>query len=507
MRIDWARLALSGMLAAPLIGCAAVDPRPDFRRVDQHVAAAIGDSALEPPEDAATAQRMIDERLRDGLTAEEALQICLMNNPRVRAAYLRVGVARADVVQAGLFSNPSLALSLRMPDGGGLTNLQFDVAQNIADLWLIPARTRAAQGDLDRATREVAREVSAAALDTRIAYFTAIGADQELEIVSENRALAEQLVEAARARRTAGVGSEIDVNLAAAELMQTEVRAQTATISAFEARRQLCVLLGLMDSPTELELRDRLPDPPAGDFDVPALVRAAEVSRLDLVAADYLIAAAAARVEQEKRSVVSDVQVGVSFERVERGRRGDRDFLADTLWASAQAGALAAPSLQPRGDQPTESVLGPSLSLKVPIFDQNQAQIAKAELIHQTMMASRGALLVEVTHETRAAAQRAAATSALLTYYDDNFLPLAQRNLDLSRAAYREGALSLLSVLEAQKALLAARSQAIQTRRDYIVALIDLEKAVGLPIDRMPGRGADRPMTRSPAANNPETSE
>lgn len=51
-------------------------------------------------------------------------------------------------------------------------------------------------------------------------------------------------------------------------------------------------------------------------------------------------------------------------------------------------------------------------------------------------------------------------------------------------------------MLEAQKALLAARSQAIQTRRDYIVALIDLEKAVGLPIDRMPSRGADRPMTR-----------
>jgi outer membrane protein TolC len=245
------------------------------------------------------------------------------------------------------------------------------------------------------------------------------------------------------------------------------------------------VLLGLKLSPDELVLADKLPDPPALQLVEDQLVTVAERSRLDLVAAGYVIEATSARVEQEKLSVISDVELGVSFERERRGRRGDRPWLADTLWASAEAGALAAPSIRPREKLPTDTMLGPTLSLELPIFDQNQAQIARAEFLYRTAIANRDALLLEVTQETRAAIRRARTAWDVSGYYRDSLLPLVQTNLDLSREAYTAGKLSLLAVLEAQKAMLASRSRYVEALREGVVSLTELEKAVGLPVERM----------------------
>lgn len=470
---------------AMLGGCATVNPRDDYQRVDEHVSHSTGIARPERPEDAAAARKMTAERLAGGISVGEAMELCLLNNPRVRAAYLNVGVARADFVQAGLFQNPALSISLRLPDGGGLANLELSVAQNIADLWLMPARKRAAEGDLQRETLGVARAVAIAVLDTRSTYFAALAADRELEIACENRELAQQLVDAAQTRRTAGVGSEIDVNLARTELMQTEIAERRAELAAFEARRRLAELLGLWESPDTLVLTDVLPDAPDWSPTDALLLDAAGRCRLDLVAADFVVAATAARVEQEKMSVVSDVELGVSFERSERGRRGDRPWLADTLWASAEAGDPSAPSLRPREKLPTNTVLGPTLSFELPIFDQNQAQIARAELLHEAAKANQAALMLEVTHETRGALRRARAAWDLARYYRDNLLPLLQTNLDLSREAYRGGKLSVLEVLEAQKSLLATRGRYVESLRDSAIAVTDLEKAIGLPVDRL----------------------
>ncbi len=501
------QLSFRAALVAVLLlsGCARVNPRPDYEAVNARVGAATGVMVAAPPEDQVALRALVDARLADGLTAAEALELCLLNNQRVRAAYMRIGVARADVVQAGLFRNPSLALALRLPDGGGLTNLQADVAQGISDLWLVPARQRAAEGELQRETLEVAREISAAVLDARAAYYAALAADRELEIATENRTLTRTLVDTASARQSAGVGSVFDVNLTRTEFMQTELATKAATQAAFEARRRLAVLLGLAERPDALTLSDKLPESRGGALSAEQLVLAAQRSRLDLVAADYLVAASAARFEQETLSIITDVELGLSFERAQRGRRGDRPWLADTLWASAEAGALAAPSLRPREKLPTDSVIGPSLSLELPVFDQNQAQIARAALLHQAAVANRAALLLEVTQETRAAMQRAQTAWEVADYYRNQLLPLAQANLELGREAYRAGNLSLLAVLEAQKALLTARRRYVEALRDSATALVDLEKAVGRPAEQLLGEAAAFSATRpATGPTNPE---
>ncbi|MBK9128475.1 MAG: TolC family protein [Phycisphaerales bacterium] len=476
---------LCAATALATAGCAAVDPSADYRLVDERVRAALGADVSPRFADDAQIAATTDALLADGLTADEALQLSLLNNPGVRAAYARVGIARADVVQAGLFSNPTLSIALRFPDGGGLSNIELAVAQSIAELWLLPVRKRAAEGELQREILVVAREISRAALDARAAYFEALAAERAETLARESGRVAQELLDAAVARQQAGVGSEIDVNLARTELMQTEVGARRAAQATAESRLRLAAVLGLRDAADGLKLAGELPEPPHGGLDAERLAALAETTRLDLVAAGYVVRVAEARVEQEQLSVFADVEVGLSVERDARNSRGDRPWLADTAWATAEAGELAAPSLRPRERVSTDVVLGPTLSLKLPIFDQNQAQIAKARHAHEAACAGRDALLVEVLQETRAAAGRAQASWDVARYYRDRLLPLADESLGLAREAYRSGKLSLLAVLEAQKSLLAARERYLEALREGIVALIQLEKAVGLPAESL----------------------
>lgn len=142
---------------ASLTGCATVDPRLDYARLGRQVTEATGQERVYQPEDDDLIPSLVDELLREGITASEAAQICLLNNPTLQAALMDIGMARADVVQSGLLSNPSLGIALRFPSGGGLATLESGLAQNIADLWHIPVRKRVAQRSLDGMVLETVR--------------------------------------------------------------------------------------------------------------------------------------------------------------------------------------------------------------------------------------------------------------------------------------------------------------------------------------------------------------
>ena len=91
---------------ASLAGCATVDPRLDYARLGRQVTEATGQERVYQPEDDDLIPGLVEELLREGITAGEAAQICLLNNPTLQAALMDIGMARADVVQSGLLSNP-----------------------------------------------------------------------------------------------------------------------------------------------------------------------------------------------------------------------------------------------------------------------------------------------------------------------------------------------------------------------------------------------------------------
>lgn len=474
--------------SAPMWGCAVVKPEPDYDRAGKTITDATGvDSVFRPGEEDAGA-KMVCELLEAGITNDEAVQIGLINNPTLQAAFYEIGLARADVVQSGLFSNPSLALSVAFPEGGGRSNVQATFAQNIVDLWQIPIRKRASERLLDAAVLDVARQASQLAVDIRSAYFTAVAADQALLITKQNVGIAEQLLEAAKARQEAGAVGELDVNLARGAVYSAELELQRARLDADAAKRRLAILLGLTEVADDLQLSTKLLLPSMVELDADQIVQMALRTRLDIQSARMETEAELHRIDLEIAKIIPEFSIGLYDERSERRALPGRKILADTARASVAAGAPTAPEIQSRGQrnqersQEIDNIFGPVFNLTLPLFDQNQAQIAKARFAYQQSILELDALERTVVQAVRQGVDAAQTARRIAAYFHEKMLPQAQSNLDLSRQSYQAGRASLIVLLDAQRILLATRRDAVVADRESAITTAELERLTARPI-------------------------
>lgn len=445
------------------------------------------DTVYDPNEDAEIGRR-VAEIVRAGLTAEDAVRVALLNNPTLQAAFYRIGMARADVVQSGLFSNPSLSFSLQFPEGGGRSNLQASLAQNIVDLWQIPVRKRVSESTLTETVLSIGRDGARLAADVKAAYFAAVAADRHLTIAKENLEVARNLLDVTQARQKAGAVGELDVNLARSPVLTAELDVQSARFGADTARRRLAILLGLTGRGEELQLIEPLPQPPEMSLPSDHIVEVALEARLDLSAARQTSTSAEQRVREEYLKVFPNIEIGPFLERSESRGQPGRNILADTARSSVAAGGLTAPDIQSRGQrdqarrQEINSILGPALTMTLPIFDQNQAQIAKAEYEYQQTLKQLDAIKRAVVQEARQAADQAETAWKIARYYEAQVVPQALQALELSDTSYRAGKTSIVTVLEAQRTLLATRRSSVNAARDAAQAIADLERATGRPL-------------------------
>ena len=198
-----------------------------------------------------------------------------------------------------------------------------------------------------------------------------------------------------------------------------------------------------------LVLTDPLPEPGNAPVDPEVLVQRALEARLDLRAIDMAIKSLDARLRLEQRKAWGDVGAGVSVERPAEG-----------------------------GD----SLVGPALSLTLPLFDQNQAQVARAGFQLEQMIKLHESAQVAVAQDVRSSADRVIMASRNLVFYGEELLPQAQRSLELAREAYAAGRTPLLALVEVQRQLLEARRGHVTLRLEAATSASDLERVVGAPL-------------------------
>lgn len=454
-----------------VIGCASVDPAVDYRRAAQDVARATGQEQMyQPGEDALVAAR-VEALLAGGLTAGEAVQVALLNNPALQAAWMDIGMARADFVQAGLLSNPSLGGSLRFPSGGGLANLEISIAQNLAELWQIPSRQKTAKAGIEQAVLNLAAKAADLAADTRVAYYRAVGASELHKVARGNLAVASQLLELAIGRQEAGAGNELDVNLARGAVLEGELAVEAARLEAAESKRTLGKLLGLTSDAESLTLAEPFPDVLVPRLDPALVIARAQQVRLDVRAARQALAEAEARVTEQYLMIFPTLEIGADMERAER-----------------HSGS----------DEGTNVITGPAWNLELPIFDQNQARIARARYARNQAQKQLDVVERLMIQEVRSAIDRMNTAWNVAGLYRDRFLPLAERNLELSRESYQAGRASFLAVLEAQRFYLETRRRFTEALQGAAVTIPELERAVSSPIESLRN---DLSATSQPAAD------
>ena len=89
-----------------------------FQAVQQSVKERTGKGVRWEEDQAAREQALqqVGQLLRKPLTVDTAVQIALLNNRSLQAAFEQIGLSAAEVLEAATIPNPKIDMSVRFPD-------------------------------------------------------------------------------------------------------------------------------------------------------------------------------------------------------------------------------------------------------------------------------------------------------------------------------------------------------------------------------------------------------
>src|ERR1700754_2155795 len=121
--------------------------------------------ALQSPE-AAQARIPPGVALSDGLSEDEAVAIALWNNAVFHNDLAALGIARADLIEAGLLRNPLLSLLLPLT----MSQLEATITFPAEVFFQRPRRVAAAKAELERVAQSLEQNALNLVRDVRVAY-------------------------------------------------------------------------------------------------------------------------------------------------------------------------------------------------------------------------------------------------------------------------------------------------------------------------------------------------
>ena len=435
----------TALLLATLSGCATLPPHNGGADVTG-LLAERGQAAFSGTDiDAARTQlARLSGRV---LGIDDAVRIALVNNPALTAEYAKLGFAAADVYDAGRLSNPVLSASLFVPDAGGERNqVGFGLAQSFTDLLLLRSRSHFAQAEFERVQMSVGAQVLNLAADTESAYYRLAGAWQVVT-------LREAVATAARASATlaqrffdAGNINRLELALEQAAASQADLDVLQARLDVTAARSALNRLMGLAASEVRWKSSDRLPVPRAAQTPTVDLLALADRSRLDLAAARAGVTAFADQLGVTRRfRLLGQSEIAIDTERETDGSR----------------------------------ITGPALALELPIFNQGQGRVARAEANLERAEAELRSLEIEIGNDVQLAAAALETAKARADHYRESLIPLRESIVARTQEEVNfmlEGQFQLLTVKQQEYDAWQGYLEAV---RDYWLTRVELARAVG----------------------------
>lgn len=444
-------MLLAALLAAPglLAGCARIEPKKSFDGVREALSER---SELRVEWRGVTAEDQgvddaVEQMLQSELSVDQAVQIALLNNRNLQATYEELGVAQAELVQAGLLSNPVFEFDPRWPvESGFRFSYELTVVQDFLEILVLPLRKRVAEANFQAAQLRVADAVLQTAAQVKAAFYRLQGAQQMTEMRQTVVEATEASADAARRLREAGNITDLDLINERALYEQARLELANARIDATEAREELNALMGLKEPDLGWRVAARLPEPPVVELESGALESLAVSQRLDLAAARQEIKARQRTVALVRRSRIP-FSLGVHSE-----EEPDRD------------GAIT---------------VGPHLEAQVPLFDQGQAKVAAALALLRQSQQRYLALDVEIRSQVRRLSARTLSARARVESYRQVVLPLRSQALEQTQLQFNAMQLGVFQLLMAKQAQVEAGRQYVEALRDYWLARAELERAVG----------------------------
>jgi cobalt-zinc-cadmium efflux system outer membrane protein len=393
----------------------------------------------------ALVEKTLKDLLHGPLAPEAAVKIALLGNRSIQEMCEDFGITQADLVQAGLLTNPLLFGRSHFPTGyeGDGIKPESGVVRSFLDILNIVLRRRIASGDFEQKRLVVAKRVLDLALEVRAAYYTTLGAAQIGHLRQRAARLAESAVELARSLHAAGKLNGLDLaNEEAAYEQAKQIRAR-AEADLLSAREKLTGLLGPLGKGGDGKAVDRLPEVPKKEL-----------------AQDYLESLAVAR------------RLDLAAERLE-GQAIARDL--DVVRANGWPASLGL-GVDAKRERPTPWVVSPRLSHELPLLNLQQALIFGLESQLRQNEARFASLATAIRSEVRSILRRLQLTRSQIEHLRDVIIPLRERILKMTQDRYNSTLASAVELSDARQKQVDAYQQYIEATRDYWLVRSELER-------------------------------
>jgi cobalt-zinc-cadmium efflux system outer membrane protein len=423
---------------------------PDMRGAAGEVRAVLGPrgSALLPmePLDAATQKAPdadVQALLAAPLTAESAVRIAVLNNRGLRAALHELGIARGNLVQAGVLPNPEVHLELSKPTTGD-EPLQSEVGleYGLSELILLPLRKSVAEAERDAERVRVAGEVLEISYRARLAFFDVQARQQRLELRQRAFQAAQASYGVAAELHRVGNISELDLANQRNQVESVRVSVAEEENALLDAREQLNVSLGLHGPQTQWTITARLPEPEDEARGWERLEARAIETSLELAELRHRAEATAQKL---KLARVEGVLPHISG-----GFHGERD---ERHWE-----------------------VGASLELSLPLFDRKQGRRMATASELAAIKERYEATATSIRASLRMARNRVESAARRARHYREVLLPAREKALSETLLHYNAMQVGVFQLLQAQREVTEAASAYVDTLLEHRKARAALEQ-------------------------------
>jgi outer membrane protein TolC len=445
----WRAVPLLGLTLFLLGACQTFSPDGGMDAVANIAGAELNKdvAALRTPEQAAAARARVNGLLRKPLNADAAVQIALLNNAGLQAAYNELGIAEAVMVEASLPPGPSFSLSTIS------TAVELDIERrivaNILALATLPARAEIANDRYRQAQLKAAHETLRVAAQTRRDFYEAVASRQIIGFLI-------QAVEAARitaelGRRLGETGAMNKLDQTRGQVFHAEISAQLVTVRqrADSERERLMRAMGLSGSDLAFRLPNNLPALPPRVRNSSSIETEAIKRRVDLQIA---------RIEVEALAKTYGLTRAVRFVNL------------------LEVSGISRTQRESSGTRGSGG--GVEVEFQIPIFDFGEARLRQANEAYMEAVNRLTEKAINVRSQARDAYRVYRSTYDVARRYRDEVVPLRKVISDEMLLRYGAMQVDVFSLLTEARQRVTANLAAIEAQREFWVADGNLKAAI-----------------------------
>ena len=196
--------------ALGLSGCASFSPDSGMAAVSDLTGQNIGKEVafVRSADDVERIGGTMRRLLGRTLSADAAVQVALLSNKGLQAAYNELALAETHLVQQSLPPNPTFSIS--RISGNGASEIERQVVGDILALATLPFRSEIARERFRQAQLRAALETLRLAAEVRRGYFRTVAANEMVGLLSEAKSTAESTAQLAKKLGETGSLNKLD---------------------------------------------------------------------------------------------------------------------------------------------------------------------------------------------------------------------------------------------------------------------------------------------------------